>query len=342
MKVFTRQELRSRLKRKEISPIYLLFGAETYLRDLACHAIRNISLKGASALEFNDIEFSLNKSSVGEAIASAEQFPVIDPKRVVLITNLRATGNKQGDNLTESDESLLKSYLLKPSETSVLIFVADEFDKRRRISRLLLENSCAVEFKHLRDGELIRWAKERFSELNAQIDEKALRHLVVLVGNDVRKLNMEIEKLSIAAAPNSLITCELVSKIVPNSRKLSNFELTDYLLSGNKSRVLGVMRKILDDGAEPLMLLGLLSYNFRRLLMAKEMINDGMDYNEISRIMRLPYNKEKEFLETARRTSESKLSRVLGRLFEADLAVKTSIATPQLYIEMLVCELAAI
>jgi len=126
---------------------------------------------------------------------------------------------------------------------------------------------------------------------------------------------------------------------VPNSRELSNFELTDYLLAKNRTRSLQILHKILDDGAEPLMLLGLIASNFHRLFLAKELMRNGVERSEVARTMRLPYSKQEEFLAAARRADAERLSWNLQRIAQTDLAIKTSQATPRLQIEMLVCEL---
>lgn len=340
MKVLSRQDLRNQLRKNEIAPVYLLFGEETYLRDVAAKTIANFVLKDSAMRDFNESEISLNEGEIRHAIASAEQMPMMDSHRVIRITDVAVSTNKQKNNLKEDDEKLLNSYLSNPSQSSVVIFIADEIDKRLKMAKLLINNCIAVEFKALEDGEIIRWAKDELSKLKATADDKALRLLVGLVGNNVRKLTLEIEKLATATLPDSIITYELVESLVPNSRALSNFELTDYLLANNKTRSLQVLKKILDDGAEPLMLLGLLSYNFRRLFLAKEMMIEGVDRGEVSKVMRLPYRKQQSFLETARRTDREKFQWILKRLEETDLAIKTSIATPRLQIEMLVCELA--
>ena len=65
-------------------------------------------------------------------------------------------------------------------------------------------------------------------------------------------------RAAVAALPDKLITIELVESLVPNSREISNFDLSDHLLAKNKTRALEVLKKTLDDGAEPLMLLGLI------------------------------------------------------------------------------------
>ncbi len=342
MNILSRSDLRNQLKKREFAPVYLLFGAETYLRDLAAKTITELILADSTLREFNETEFSLGSfDQLQFALASAEQLPMISSYRVILITNVVVSANSKKDTLREEDEDVLFKYLTNPAKTSVVIFLADEIDKRRKISKLLLAKCVAVEFTEFGDNESIEWTKTKIKELNIEADERAIRHLIALVGNNVRRLTTEIEKLSVAALPDSLITFELVETLVPNSRELSNFELTDYLLSKNKVKALEVLKKILDDGVEPLMLLGLVASNFHRLLLSKELMRQGVERREVARIMKLPYGKQEDFLATARRTDTLELTKFLQRIFETDLAIKTSRGTPRLQIEMLVCELAA-
>jgi DNA polymerase-3 subunit delta len=339
MKVLSREDLKNQLIKGEIAPVYLLFGEETYLRDSAARFIADKALTDSGLREFNETAFSLAESKIEYALSAAEQMPMISARRVVRITEVAVSATGKKDSLKEDDETILMRYLSRPSETSVVIFVADEIDKRRKISKLLLENCVAVEFVTLSDMELMTWAKGKLKEQNADIEDRALRYLVGLVGNNVQKITTEIEKLAVAALPGSLITFELVEQLVPNSRELSNFELTDYLLAKNRTRALQILHKILDDGAEPLMLLGLIANNFRRLFLAKELMRNGVERGEVARTMRLPYSKQEDFLATARRADAERLSWNLQRIAQADLAIKTSQATPRLQIEMLVCEL---
>ena len=298
MKVINREELRNQLKKREFASVYLLFGAETYLRDLAAKTIGDLALANSSLREFNEIEHSLSDSKIQYALSDAEQLPMIDARRVVKITNVKISGSSSKDTLKEDDEEILARYLSRPAETSIVIFVADELDKRRKISKLLLDKCVSVEFGELDDNELLNWAKTKLRDLDTEADQKALVHLVALVGKNVRRLTNEIEKLSVAALPDKLITYELVESLVPNSREISNFDLTDYLLAGDKKRALQTLKKILDDGAEPLMILGLISYNFRRLFLSKELMRQGVERKEVARVMKLHWSKQEDFLAT--------------------------------------------
>lgn len=332
MAILGREDLRNQLKKGEIAPVYLLFGAEKYLRDLAAKTIAEKVLHDAPLREFNEAVFSLNDTEFQHAVSAAEQLPMVAARRVVRISEI--------NKLKETDEDALAHYLKRPSPSSVVIFTADDFDKRRRFAKNLLENAVAVEFSVLSDAELTAWAKGKLKESGAQIDDNALRQVIALVGNNVLRLTNEIEKLAVAALPGSIITFEMVEQLVPNSREVSNFELSDYLMAKNRPRALQILHKILDDGAEPLMLLGLIASNFRRLFLAKELMRQGVERTEVARTIKLPYGKQEEFLAAARRADAEKLAWSLQRIAETDLAIKTSKATPRLQIELLVSELA--
>ncbi len=332
MSLLTRSDLHRALKQGETKPLYLLFGAESYLRDLASRAITDLSLKGASLREFNEASYSLLNTDVQQAIATAEQLPMMSPRRVVEIRDF--------GKLREADEEALMRYIARPVESSIVIFVADDLDKRRKLSKMLMEACVAVEFAPLSDTELAEWAKKRLKDLKVQTDERTLHQIVALVGSDVRTLSNEIEKLATAALQSGLINMEMVDTLVGRSRELSNFELADYLIARNRKRALQTLQRLLDDGAEPVMLIGLIGSNYRRLALAKELMAKGAANQDVYRQVGI-FGRREEFLATARRSDAQSLARSIQRIAAADLAIKTSQATPRLQLELLICELAA-
>jgi DNA polymerase-3 subunit delta len=333
MSTLTREDLRKALKAGRTEPLYLLFGAESYLRDAAARVIADTTLKDAPLREFNESSFSLARTDVQQAIAAAEQLPMMTARRVVRVTDF--------SRLPESDEEALLRYLARPAPSSVVIFIADDLDKRRKLSKTLLDACVSVEFAPLTDGELATWAKSRLRELKAEADDRTLSQIIALTGADVRTLSNELEKLATAALPSSLITMEMTDALVGRSRVLSNFELTDHLIARNRRRALQTLERLLDDGAEPVMLIGLIAGNFHRLALAKELMTRGAAKEEVFRLVAMPYSKREEFLATARRTEMAALVRSIERTAAADLAIKTSQATPRLQLELLVCELSA-
>ena len=331
MKPLSRSELERSL-REGLRPLYLLLGSEVYLRRVAAQAITEAALSSTLLREFNESAFSLLGDPVQSAIAAAEQLPMMSDKRVVRIRDFA--------RLRDADEEVLIRYLNNPSPSTVMIFIADELDKRKKSSKVLLDVCTVVEFSPLKDAEAKAWAKTRLKELKVAADEQVLSEIISLVGTDVQTLSNELDKLASAAASTSRITPDLVDELIGRSRELSNFELGDHLLAGNRKRALETLHRLLEDGAEPVMLVGLIAGNYHRLALGKHLLARG-GRDEVFRNISLPPFKRDSYISTLQRSSAQKIARGLQLTAAADLAIKTSQATPRLQLEMLVCELSS-
>ena len=344
--VLSREDLKEQLRRREIAPVYLLFGVETHLRDLAARTIADMSFQPGDIRDFNETSFSLNtEGNLEKALAAAEQLPMMASRRVIKINDVRVSATGFRDTIREKHEPLLSEFLKRPSPHSVVIFISDELNGVRKMGKALREKTVAVEFTRLSDKQLAEWALREFAASGAVIDDASLRFFLSQIGPDVQRLTNEIKKLSVAALPERSIGTQLIQALVPNNRELTNFELTDHLVAGRGSEAVITLNKILNDGAEPIALLGLLSYNYRRLLMAKDMMERNTDRTEIAKALKLRYSDQEFFLRAARRCEAKKLCMAIERLAGVDLAIKTSAggsgpAGARVQIELLVCELA--
>jgi DNA polymerase-3 subunit delta len=242
--------------------------------------------------------------------------------------------------LREADEEILIRYLNNPSPSTVMIFTADELDKRKKSSKVLLDTCTVVDFAPLKDAEAKAWAKSRLKELKVTADDTLVSELINLVGSDVQTLYNEIEKLASAAATTGRITPDLVDELIGRSRELSNFELGDHLLAGNRKKALETLHRLLEDGAEPVMLVGLIAGNYHRLALGKHLLARG-GREEVFRNIGLPPFKRDSYISTLQRSTAAKIARGIQLTAATDLAIKTSQATPRLQLEMLVCELAS-
>ena len=323
-------DLATILKLGKIEPVYFLFGSETHLRDEAARAVADEALRDTLLREFNDSSFSLADGDARPAIAAAEQLPMMSSRRVIRITEFT--------NLDEANEAILLDYIERPVDTSVVIFVTDDIDKRTKFAKTLMK-SAAFEFARLSDGELTVWARAHLKTLKAEVEADVLQRVVALAGPHVRTLSNELNKLAAAALPTGKITIELVDALVGRSRELLNWDLTDRMLSRNRAGALRALEHLLDDGAQPVMLIGLLGSTYRRMALAQSLLSGGLPAKEIFRQVPMPPFKQQNYLATLSRTDGKTLARQIARIAAADLGIKTSKATPRMQVEMLVCEL---
>lgn len=333
MKTLSRADLDRSLRENKVESLYLLVGSERYLRTVSARAITDAALTGTLLREFNETSFSLFLSDTTRAaIAAAEQLPMMSDRRVVRIRDFA--------NLREADEDLLIAYVSNPAPSTVVIFSADDLDKRKKATRSLLDRCTVVDFPALKDAEAKSWVKDRLKELKTTAEERVISELVRLIGTDVQTLFSELDKLASAAHDTGRITLELVDELIGRSRELSNWELGDHLLAGNRKRALETLHRLLEDGAVPVMLIGLISGNYHRLALGKQLLVQG-GVAEVFRNISMPPFKRDAYIETLRRTDADKIAQGIQLIAAADLALKTSQATPRLQMELLVCELAS-
>ena len=331
MKALSRTELERSL-RQGLEPLYLLVGPERYLRRAAAHEITEAALSATLIRDFNEASFSLLTDSVRSAIAAAEQFPMMSERRVVRVRDFA--------RLRDTDEDVLIAYLGNPSPSTVMIFTADDLDKRKKSTKALLDACTVVDFSPLKDSEAKAWAKSYLKSLKSAADDQVLNEIVNLVGTDIQTLATELDKLAAAAIDTGRITADMVDELIGRTRELSNFELGDHLLANNRKRALETLHRLLDDGAEPVMLIGLIAGNYHRLALGKHLLARG-GREEVFRNISMPPFKRDAYISTLQRSDAKKIARGLQLTAAADLAIKTSQATPRLQLEMLVCELAS-
>ena len=336
MTTLSRLELDRSLKSGRLEPLYLLVGCEGYLRDAAARSITDAALRGTLLREFNESSFSLLTDAAMSAIAAAEQLPMMSERRVVRI--------KEFAKLREVDEEVIIRYLQRPADSTVMIFVADDLDKRKKLTRSLLATCAMVEFPAVKDAEAKAWARTRLKELKTAADDRVLTEIVRLVGTNLQTLYSELDKLAAAAVDTRQITMELVGELIDRSRELSNFDLGDQLVAGDRKRALETLHRLLEDDVAPVMLLGLIAGNYHRLALAKELLTRGKR-DEVYRLIYGPPAKRDAFMNTLQRSDAAKITRGIKLIADADLAIKTSQggSGPQgarLQLEMLVIQLS--
>ena len=326
-----RKDLDQSLKKGQIETFYFLYGPETYLRDQAVREIVDTALRGTLLREFNDSSFNLFSDDVRDAIAAAEQLPMMSERRVIRLRNF--------GRLREADEEILLAYIERPVETSVVIFAGDDIDKRKKLGKKLMSAAGAFEFQPLKPNELPSWIKAHLKTFNADIEPGALSQLIELTGNSLSALTNEVNKLAAAALPSGRITSDLVEQLVSRSREHMNWDLTDNIVSRNRRAALKVLRDFLDDGVEPVLLTGVIAGTFRRIALAKALQSRGASPGEIFSQVRVPSWKQRDYLAMLNRIEPATMAGIIRRIAETDLAIKTSKATPRMQMEMLVCEL---
>jgi DNA polymerase III subunit delta len=327
------------LKEGKVAPLYLFEGTEDYLREQALSELIRVTVD-ESVRAFNVAAVSVAEGEMVHALDLARQLPMISQHRVLVVTQFEQVSD-------EKALEQLKAYLRNPVETTALVFVSDLLDNRRNITTTLRKGCTVVAFEPLSQQEAVRWVIDYARRSGSLIDNTSAAYLVGKVGTQLRRLAGEIDKLATYASTGtsqSGITQIEIDELVRYSHEHTSFELTDAMLDGDRKRALALLDRIFSNqGESPSriapMILGAIASHHRRLFSAHELMLQNKSSEEVRRAVGLFGNRLNRFNEMARRTDRRRLLMALKRIAETDVALKTSLATPRLQLELLICEL---
>jgi DNA polymerase III delta subunit len=332
-------QFQRQVKQGRIDPLYLFVGEEDWLHRQALDLLYDSV--DAGTREFNIAVFAMGgdsigsgsssgKSSAATAIDMADMLPMISKRRVVVIRDF--------EKIKEGELDLVLEYLKRPASTASVVFQTASLDQRRKITAALLQTCTVVSLDHPSDGEAVHWAEDYFKQRRCRIDRPALNRLVELIGPSMSRLANEMDKL-ITCSGGGPIAAEMVNSLVPRVRSHTSWELWDALIARDGKKAMKLALRLLDDGAEPVVMLGTLASLYRRMLIAQELISRGADSQEIVKATGQYGEKAGRFNARVRSTPRGEIVHAISRIARADDDLKNSVASPRLQIEYLVAEL---
>jgi len=316
----------------DIAPIYCLSG-ERFLVDTAAAAIRAAVLAQAGAgAAFNNDVFDVKESGLAGALATARTLPMMAKRRLVV--------GKSIDEVKSAELEPLVAYVEDPNPATCLLLVADKVDVRLRAFAAMRKRGFLHVFAPLRDNALAGWLRALAKNRGIEIKPDAAGALATLAGPDLGRLAQALEQLAIYVGGTRAIGVDDVEDLVAETREHAIFELTKAIGMGDVPRALALCASMLRNREPPLKIQFMLVRQVRQIWRAKELAAAGASRGDIASAVGInPYFLD-DILVPARRMSRAALERALERLYQADLALKTSRVEPDLALSRLVQSLA--
>ena len=186
--------------------------------------------------------------------------------------------------------------------------------------------------------EMPGWIAAEAKRHGGQIEPAAAARLAEMIGEDPRQAAQEITKLLTYVNFAHAIGIEDVEAVSITSAGADVFELVDALGSQNGRLAQKLLRRLLDE-RDAFELFGLVLRQFRLLLQAREVMDEGGNLPEVTAALgQHPFVAEKIFGQ-ARRFSMDSLRGIYRHLLVMDESAKTGVMTLDLSLETFVVEL---
>jgi len=198
----------------------------------------------------------------------------------------------------------------------------------------------AVDFKKLKDYQIVPWIKRAAKELGLNIDDQACAYLQHIAGNRQRNLYAELEKLHLRYGEITVDVAQ-VQELAIHSRIYTIFELMNKISEKNCGDSLTVLSRFLeeeDKKSAPLRVIGMLNRQIRLLWQTKSIVGKGGRKRDVAKMLGPARFSVDDFMKQSKYWSVKEFEKGLYLLYQADGLLKAS-SRPKPVLENLILSL---
>lgn len=221
-KKWSYDEIIRSLQNKQYVPVYGLMGEENYFLDKISEAIE-MQVLNEQEKEFNQTVFYGADTHYVQIIEAARRYPLgMAPYNVVIVKEAQAC-----DSLNK-----LITYFNKvvPSTILVLCYRYGKLD--RNLAAAIEKNGILFESKKLYSNQIPEWIYHNMRQRGFVIAAEAAEYLCDYVGEDLCKIDHELDKLSITlkASGKTQIALSDIKENIGYSRELNAFDFSNAII----------------------------------------------------------------------------------------------------------------
>lgn len=318
------QVINQDIKEHSFKPVYLLYGEETFLKNSYKNKLKE-AIIGDDTMNFS--YFEGKNLDVDELIRMADTMPFFSEKRLVLI---------EESNFFKSAADELVSYLPSMPDTTCLVFVESQVDKRNRMFKKVRELGYAAELERQDTAQLAKWAAGLLNREGRKITGRSMELFLSKTGDDMEHIRMELEKLVSYTNGREVITDEDVETVCTVRVTNRIFDMVTAMVNRQTRKAMDLYEDLLALKEPPMRILFLIARQFNQLLQVKELMGKGMDKSAIASRLKLQPFVTGKIMPQAKQFSREQILSYVTLCVETEEAVKSGRLQDRLAVELLI------
>jgi DNA polymerase-3 subunit delta len=220
-------------KKGVFRPVYWLEGEEEYFIDKAVNYAEN-SILNESEASFNLTVFYGKDTTWAEVVNACRRYPMLAERQVVII--------KEAQQMRDIEK--LEPYIDNPLSSTVFIvsYKDKKVDGRTKFAKLIKEKGVLITTKKMYENQVPEWTQELLESKGLSISPKGLALFVDHIGNDLTRIENEINKISINLGKRKTITEEDIEEFVGVSKDFNVFELQSAIAHRDFAKALRIIQ----------------------------------------------------------------------------------------------------
>ena len=304
-----------------LKPIYLLYGEERYLIDMAIHKIKKKFGELVQGINY----IMIDETNVNHLMDNIESPAFGYDKKLIIVKNsglFKKDGRKKtATPIQEKIADYIENNKEIIEELVILVFCEDEVDKNLVFEKIN-KNGIICNIEELKPIQLVKKLKQVCGLYKVNVDEQTLNYLLEVSGTNLQNLMNEIRKLIEYAGENGTITIEAVNLLAVKQIESVIFELTDNLAVRKIDKALEVLDNLIYQ-KEPLQKILITLYNhFKKVYLCsiavknnKDIVN-SLNLKPTQSFLVTKYKKQASYFK------EKELRKLLAELVELDCSSK--------------------
>jgi DNA polymerase III subunit delta len=298
-----------------LAPVYLICGDEPLLAQEAADAIRAAAVK--QGFEERELFHVDGQFDWQQLLSEANALSLFSAKKILEVRlNSGKPGDKGGKALVE--------YCQNPSADNLLLVITPKLDTsalKSKWATTLEKTGVLIQVWPVSPEHMPRWINQRLQQAGIRASRTAVDILADRVEGNLLAAMQEIEKLKLLAG-DSEVDAETMSTVVADSARYNVFGLVDRMLSGDAQAAAKMLKGLKDEGAEPLVILGIISRELRLLIQAAEARQYHSSMEDVFRKHRVWEKRQSLLKGSLRRLKPAHLRMLLRQLAMVDRTVK--------------------
>lgn len=331
------QQLKDDIKRGEPARLYFFYGEEVFLLHHYLKQLQKIVIDPLTE-SFNFHKLTAESFDLRTFADCVENLPMMAERTMVLVDEIDIF------KMNEADREGMIEVISDIPEYCTVVFTYETtpFKPDKRIKKLwetVSKCGTLVEFQKQSQRDLVSWISRHFAAAGKRITPDLCVYLMDITGGTMTALSGEISKICAYSGAEEICKSDIDAVVEPVLDAVV-FQMTDLMSGGEYGKALLKLHQLLKMQEEPINILGIIGSHFRRLSIARTLLDSGKTAVDLMKLTGLGDYPARKAMSAAGRFSKRFYKRAAEMVLECDVQLKTSYDDADRILEVLILQLA--
>lgn len=235
----------------------------------------------------NIITFNMDENTIDEVLEEASYFSMFDEKKCIIVKNAKFFSTNKDTKKSAEEQNKLLKYLDNENKNTLLIFISDKIDNKKKICSLIKENNNLFIEPNMSKTDMKNELKNIVIKNNYKIDDNSLWYIINNSNSDFDICINELNKIFIYYNNPCYIKYDDVINIVCSNIIDNNFKLVESIINKDLNNSIKYLNDLEVLKVEPTIILSLIYREFKLMLSVIIYESNNINHNEILKSLKI-------------------------------------------------------